>query len=262
MKQKAILRILAALATRAPSLAFRVSDFIASLVWPRFALERAETLFGLSRREARRVTAQARNTVLRNQILLQMLVSGDLESVRRLVVPNHSLEALRPPIILGTFHVGALMALGPALERVPGRVLVLRRRISGAAVPSRLTIELTEGDEQHRARVFYRALDWLRGGASVFMPLDPEEAVRIAVPFRGRSLLLARGPFAMSRIMQVPIVPIVARWRGSRIEIILGDPIAPTDDESAIAAAAAAWLEQYLLESPLDISERILSLTR
>jgi hypothetical protein len=151
--------------------------------------------------------------------------------------------------------------LGAALERVPGRVLVLRRRISGTTGPSRLTIELTDGDEQHRARVFYRALDWLREGGSVFMPLDPEEAVRIGAPFRGRSLLLARGPFAMSRIMQVPIVPIVARWRGSRIEIIAGDPIPPADDESVIAAGAAAWLERYLLESPLEISERILSLT-
>jgi len=261
MKQRAIIRILAALATWAPSLAFRISDFIASLVWPRFTFERAETLFGLSRRDARRVTVHTRNALLRNQILRQMLVSGDLESARHLVVPTQSLEALRPPIILGTFHLGALLALGAALERVPGRVLVLRRRVSGAAVPSRLTIELTEGDEQHRARVFYRALDWLRGGDSVFMPLDPEEAVRIAVPFRGRSLLLARGPFAMSRIMQVPIVPIIARWRGSRIEIIVGDPIAPADDEAAIAAEAAAWLERYLLESPLDISKRILALT-
>lgn len=261
MRQKAIVRILAALARKAPSLAFRLSDLIASLVWPRFALEGAESLFGLSKRTARRVTVHARNTILRNQIFWQMRVSGDLESGRRLVVPNHSLEALRRPVILGTFHVGALLALGAALERVPGRVLVLRRRISGAAVSQGLTIEPTEGDEQHRARVFYRALDWLRDGHCVFMPLDPEEAVRIAVPFRGRSLLLARGPFAMSRIMQVPIVPIVARWRGSRIEIVVGDPIPPSDDESEIAAGAAAWLERYLLESPLEISERILSLT-
>jgi hypothetical protein len=261
MGQKTIIRLLAALATWAPVLAFRVSDFITSLVWPRFSLDRAETLFGLTKRDARRVTVHTRNTVLRNQVVSQMLASGGLESVRHLVVPDHSLGTLRPPLILGTFHVGALIALGAALERVPGRVLVLRRRISGTTGPSRLTIELTDGDEQHRARVFYRALDWLREGGSVFMPLDPEEAVRIGAPFRGRSLLLARGPFAMSRIMQVPIVPIVARWRGSRIEIIAGDPIPPADDESVIAAGAAAWLERYLLESPLEISERILSLT-
>jgi hypothetical protein len=261
VRQKAIVRILAAFATWAPSLAFRLSDLVASLVWRRFSLEPAQALFGLSNREARRVIAHTRNTILRTQILRQMMRTSGLDPIRRLVVPDRRLAALHPPVILGTFHVGALIALGPALETVPGRVLVLRRTVSDATVPARLTIELTEGDEQHRARTFYRALDWLRRGDSVFMPLDPEEAVRIPSPFRGRSLLLARGPFAMSRIMQVPIVPIVARWRGSRIETIVGDPIPPADEESTMAAAAAAWLEQYLRESPLEISERILSLT-
>jgi hypothetical protein len=260
MRQNAIVRILAALATKAPSLAFRLSDFISSLVWPRFSLDRAETLFGLSKRDARRVTVHTRNAILRNEIVRQMMVSYGLDPIRRLVIPNRALESLHPPVILGTFHVGALIALGTALERVPGRVLVLRRSVAETLVPT-LTIELTDGDEQHRARVFYRALDWLRGGDTVFMPLDPEEAVRIASPFRGRSLQLARGPFAMSRIMQVPIVPIVARWRGSRIEVIVGDPIPPASDESTIAAATTAWLERYLLDSPLEISERILSLT-
>lgn len=261
MRQKAILRILAALATRMPWLAFHLSDLIASLVWRRFRLERFSDVFRLPAPDVQRVTGHARNSVLRNQIVQQMMATAGLDPVRRLVVPNALLASLRPPVILGTFHVGALVALGPALERVPGPVLVLRRTTPETLVPS-LTIELTEGDEQHRARVFYRALDWLRGGGSVFLPLDPEEAVRIASPFRGRSLLLARGPFAMSRIMQVPIVPIVARWRGAKIEIVVGDPLLPASDESAIAAATTAWLERYLLESPLEISERILTLTR
>ena len=262
MRQKTIVRILAAIATWSPALAFHLSDLVSSLVWRRFSLEPAQALFGLSNRDARRVTAHTRNTILRTLILRQMMRTSGLDPIRRLVVPEERLTALRPPVILGTFHVGALVALGPALESVPGQVLVLRRTMSDAAVPSSLTIELTEGDEQHRARTFYRALDWLRRGDSVFMPLDPEEAVRIPGPFCGRSLLLARGPFAMSRIMQVPIVPIVARWRGSRIEIIVGDPIPPAEDESTIAAAAAAWLERYLRESPLEISERVLALTK
>ena len=60
--------------------------------------------------------------------------------------------------------------------------------------------------------------------------------------------------------MRVPIIPIVARWRGTRIEFVIDDPLGP-GDESVVAAAAAAWLGRYLLEHPLEISRRVLDLT-
>jgi hypothetical protein len=63
-------------------------------------------------------------------------------------------------------------------------------------------------------------------------------------------------------------VPIVARWQGNEIEIILGPPLAagpaaastaaaahPGEiaDEAALAGAAATWLERYLLASPAEL---------
>jgi hypothetical protein len=258
-----ITRGLGRLATRAPALALRAADVLAALAWPRVSRERIESVFPhLSRRDVRRVSAHVRNAELRNEIVVEMMLAGGMDPVRALVDENEQLAALRPPVILGTFHTGALTAIGAALERVPGRVLILRRASPLGRVPSPLFIEETDGDEQRRALVFHRALDWLAGGDSVFMPLDPEQAaVRLAVPFHGRALNLARGPFAIARIARVPIVPIVARWRGTRAEIVVGDAIAPSDDESATATAAAAWLERYLRDSPREISARILALT-
>jgi hypothetical protein len=258
-----ITRGLGQLATRAPALAFRAADLIAAMAWPGVSRERIETVFPhLSRGDVKRVSAHARNAELRNELVMEMMLAGGMDPVRALVDENEQLAALRPPLILGTFHVGALTAIGAGLERVPGRVLVLRRSSPLGKVPSPLRIEETDGDEQRRALVFHRALDWLRGGDSVFMPLDPEQAaVRLAVPFEGRTLHLARGPFAVARIARVPIVPIVARWRGTRAEIVVGDAIAASSDESAMASSAAAWLERYLRESPLEISARILALT-
>lgn len=258
-----ITRGLGKLATRAPALAFRAADLIAAVAWPSVSRERIETVFPhLSRGDVRRVNAHLRNAELRNEVLIETMLAGGMDPMRALVDENTQLAALRPPLILGTFHVGALTAIGAALERIPGRVLVLRRASPLGRVPSRLWIEETDGDEQRRALVFHRALDWLRGGDSVFMPLDPEQAaVRLAVPFEGHTLNLARGPFAVARIARVPIVPIIARWRGTRAEIVVGNAIAASEDESAMATSAAAWLERYLRDSPLEISARILALT-
>ncbi len=253
---------LALLVTRSPRLGFAATDIVATLAWRRLSQERVRQFFPhLSEREVNRVLAHARNDELRNQIVMKtMLVSG-FEPVRKLVDENDQLRAIHAPVILGTFHLGAIAALGPALERVPGEVLVLRRTLSIRQKESRLKVESTDGDDQHRALVFHRALEWLGAGNIVFMPLDPEHAVRIEVPFHGHTLQLARGPFAMSRITHVPIVPIVARWRNARVEIVIGDAIAPSEDESVTATATAAWLERYLLDSPTEISARVLELT-
>lgn len=253
---------LALLASRSARLGFGATDVVAALAWRRMPADRIRELFPrLSHRDVKRVAAHARNDELRNLVVMQTMWTRGLDPVRKLVEENEQLRTLRAPMILGTFHVGAIAAIGPALERVPGNVLVLRRTLPGHEKESRLKIESTDGDDQHRALVFHRALEWLGAGNIVFMPLDPEHAVRIDAPFLGGRLHLARGPFAMSRIKQVPIVPILARWRQSRVEIVVGDPIAPSEDENAMVAATAVWLERYLLDNPNEISARILELT-
>ena len=175
--------------------------------------------------------------------------------------PPEALTDLRPPRILGTFHVGALHALGPALERLPGPVLALRQSQLYAPSPP-LEIAATEGDDQLRAAAFHRALDHLKRGGFVALTLDMPQGPGLRAPCLGRELTLARGPFALARITGAPLAPIVARWRGGGIEVELGDALAadssaaaagPLAWESALAAAAALWLERYLLASPSEI---------
>lgn len=259
---RALTRILAALVARSPRLAWRIADAVAPRIWQRLPAERLSRVFPeLSREVAREVRIAEQRVSMRNHLLIACIREQGMDHVRAMVDANERLAALRPPLILGTFHVGALPSLGAALERVQGDVLVLRSSPRVATdVARKLTVENTSGDEQRRALIFHNALEHLRAGGFVFMPLDPERSVRVPAPFRGLTLQLARGPFAMSRILQVPIVPIVARWRGARIEIIAGDPIAP-GEEKVVAMAAAAWLERYLLENPLEISRRVLDLT-
>lgn len=259
---RVLTRILAALASRMPRLAYGIADAIGTLVWQRLASERLSRVFPeLAPDAVRNVRAAEQRVAMRNHVLITSIRNAGMDTVRSMVDASERLAALRPPLILSTFHIGALPGLGPALERVKGDVLVLRSSppIATDLRPT-LTVEDTTGDEQRRAQVFHNALDHLRAGGFVFMPLDPEQSVRVPAPFRGLALHLARGPFAMSRIMQVPIVPIVGRWRGARVEIIVGDPLGP-GDESVVAAAAAAWLESYLIENPLEISRRVLDLT-
>ncbi len=152
---------------------------------------------------------------------------------------------IRPPLILGTFHVGAVDAWGRVIEQLPGDVFIFRR-------------EENDG-EQVRALAFHRALQQLRSGGFVFVALDPaKDAARVEVPFRRGTLSLARGAFVLSRVSGVPIVPFVARSRG---KAVLGEPLAP-GDERGQAAAAARWLERYLAERPDELTAHVRSLMR
>jgi lauroyl/myristoyl acyltransferase len=167
--------------------------------------------------------------------------------VMALVHENDALRQLRPPMIVSTFHIGPTQGLGVLSERLQGESLVLRG---------------SQGNDQQRAATFHRAIETLRANGFVVLALDPHDAPRIAVPFLGGTLQLARGPFAMARIARVPIVLIVPRWIGNEIELIVGEPLPVGEDEQALAAAAARWLEDYLRETPGELSGRILELMR
>jgi hypothetical protein len=78
-------------------------------------------------------------------------------------------ETLQPPMILATFHLGPIPALGSLLEQLPGDVLVLHR--SGQPRPA-LTMLGLGADSSQRAWVFRRAVETLRGGGFVFVVVD------------------------------------------------------------------------------------------
>jgi hypothetical protein len=218
--------------------------------WP--SPRQVQILFpALDRRASARVAWEIGGLEGRNRFLAARLLRSGLELLRPLVwVPLADLAALRPPLILGTFHVGAVHALGPALERLPGPVLALRQ---GPLYTPRPPLEVvsTEGDDQSRAAVFHRALGHLERGGFVALALDVAPGPYLRVPCLGRTLALARGAFALARITGAPIVPLVARWRGGGVEVALGEPLtADPADEQALAAAAGRWLESYLLKAP------------
>jgi hypothetical protein len=198
----------------------------------------------------------------RNRVLASCLRRTGPDPLRSLVRIPASLTALRPPLLLGTFHVGAVHALLPALERLPGPVLALRQGLLATPRPP-VEVVNTEGDDQRRAAVFQRALTHLGAGGFVVLALDVAPGPGLRVPCLNRTLELARGPFALARLARVPLVPLVARWRRGGVEIVTGEALAPSpgpspaprgrDGEGVLATAAAGWLERYLLEAPSEL---------
>ena len=174
------------------------------------------------------------------------------------LVTNPGLEALRPPLVLASFHVGPYEAIGAALSRLPGEVVALDRGQFGR-VPH-VTVLPRGENAAARSRAFSAALTALRSGGFVFVNVDAyepdkQEVSTIEVPLLGRTLPLARGAFALARIAQVPIVPIVPRWRGNAIEVEIGEPMRlDARGERAAAEVTAAWIERYLRERPGETS--------
>jgi hypothetical protein len=211
----------------------------------------------LDRRSAERVAWAVGGCEARNRLLIARLRRTGLERLRPLTRAPAELSELRPPLVLGFFHVGAVHALGAAIEKLPGPVLMLRQGSLYTPRPP-VVLETTEGDDQRRAAAFRRALVQLARGGFVVVALDIVPGPGFRVPCLGRTIELARGPFAMARLTGAPILPLVARWRRGGVEIEVGEALAgdpasgPGAWESALAASAGRWLERYLLESPAE----------
>jgi hypothetical protein len=238
---RTFVRALARNVDRAPGLVFRIADLMAPIVFPR---------------------QHDRKTWMRNFIVADHLRIAGYGRLRNSIAPpDPRVKNLSHPMILGTFHLGAISAIGTILQDLPADVLVLRATPKYTTPAPNVTVAVTRGTEQDRARVFHTAIQYLRAGNFIFVPLDPEESSRIDAPFRGRTLQLARGPFALARITRTPILPLVARWNGTRMELEIGEMIAASDDEAQLAAAAAKWLERYLERYPDEESSRVRELT-
>lgn len=265
-----IARVLTVVANRWPRLALRMGDCLGGILRQGVRREDVGTLLPHVPENARaRIVRRSRAEAMRSLLLVETVRHYGLGSVRKLVPPNAAMASLRPPLIVGVFHIGPVIALTTAIEQLRGNVFVLRRStLPLERVPS-ITIETAVGDEQRRALAFHRALERLKAGEFVIMALDPEHAFRLPVPCLGRTLQLARGPFALARIAGVPVVPVIPRWRGTEVELVVGEPFAAStedgtadDFELSLAESAGRWLERYLLEHPEELSTRIVELLK
>jgi len=182
----------------------------------------------------------------RNRVLVRGILRHGIDPVRPFVSAAEPLATMGGPQILATFHVGALHAIGPALERLRPPVLAFR---SGAlfSPAASLRVQSTEGNEQMRAAALHGALLHLRQGGIVVMALDVVPDRGIETRCLGHTLRMAPGAFALARWTGASVIPIAARWTSSGIRVRSGQSV-------STPAEAAAWLEDYLLESPSEIT--------
>jgi hypothetical protein len=180
-------------------------------------------------------------------------------------LPNPALNRLPARVVVASFHIGPFQALGGFLDALPGpRVALAREQYE---LRPDMTLLHAGDDEWQRAHAFGRALRELRSGRSVIvtvdgLPVGDHPMPTIEVPMLGRSMPFARGAFALARLGRAPIVPMASRWRGTAMEVTVGEPIAPDRGEGAAAAAVAAWLERYLVERPGEVSVFLLERLR
>jgi lauroyl/myristoyl acyltransferase len=265
----ALIRALRLFASRRPRLAFSLAGGLAWLSRPLGRGIGEERLAGvfpeLSPDELRAARRRTWSTFLRGEALDAALARPNRRPVNPELVPQSALDELRAPLIIASFHIGPFAALGAALERLPGDVLAVHRG-GFAPRPGVTHVHIGPG-EWERARVFHRAVTTLRGGGFLFTAVDGHAvdgyyASTVDAPMFGGTVSFARGAFALARITGTPIVLLAARWRGSRVEVAVSDPIAPEGGEEAMATGAARWLESYLREFPGEMSLRMLEILR
>lgn len=244
-------RLLARVASSYPRVAYPLADWLGALRnrvtrrWP--AAAEVNALFPhLDAMDSARVASRVSSLHERNRVLVQCIATRGIDPLRTLVSASESFQSVRGPRILATFHVGAVHAFGPALERLQSPVLAFR---DGPIFTPRgaLEIQTTKGDEQLRAAALHRALQHLRDGGIVFLAFDDARGDGVEAQCLGRRLRIAGGAFALARWTSAPIQIAAARWIGHRVAIDLGQPLTTPSE-------AAGWLERYLLETPSEVT--------
>jgi hypothetical protein len=259
-------RLLAARWPRASYLAARLLAWLGQPLGRGVPAERLAELFpDLPPAAVRAARRRTWSTYVRGEALNAAVAVPERRPFYPRSRPHPAVDRLRPPLIIGAFHVGPYAALGVALRTLPGEVLVVHH---GPAASRQDVSLLRVGDsEWERARGFHRSVTTLRSGGFVVTALDGYggqygyAGSTVEAPMFGGTATLARGPFALARITDTPIVLLVGRWRGNSVEVTCGEPLVP-GDETTMAAAAAAWLEAYLREFPGEVSARTLEILR
>ena len=212
-----------------------------------------EVLPELPPSELRRARRRLRSSEWRTRALSVVMNTATGEPA----LPPFELEGTLPdqdrPAVYVSLHIGAMPTLAAFLRDLPREVAALHRMDWG--LPSKVTGVYVARNEAARVAGFHRALATLRGGGHVFIPIEGDT---VRVPLLGRSLLVARGPFALARLSGAPIVPLLARWSGGRARIHAGHPIAAGRDEQAMALKLACELDRYLRAHPGEIDDWLL----
>lgn len=196
----------------------------------------------------------------RNQVAIAVARSRGPDALWGLLTPGAARTCAevrhRESRLFVTWHVGAMFGVGMALRGAGLRLLVIR--------------DLPLQTIEQRAAALKGAIDELRAGTAVLaVPDGPGGTHAGSVTCLGRDIVLRRGAFMLARVTGVPVTPIVASWGpDGEIGIDVG-PALPVPSgpgaraiESAHAAAAARWLEDYLTRAPGQIWLSTLSLLR
>src|SRR5690349_13927557 len=107
--------------------------------WP--SPEQVRSLFPhLERAAAARIAWRIGGPEARNRVMVAAVQRAGEDPLRSLIRCPPAFLELRPPVILGMFHVGAIHVLGAALERLPSAVIALRE--GGPLSPPRPPLEM------------------------------------------------------------------------------------------------------------------------
>lgn len=214
--------------------------------WP--AANEMAALFATAPGDSRRLAGAVAAAEARTRLVVRRSGGRSLAPFRSRVDWRDpgAAAALRPPLVLATAHVGALNLLAAGFDRLALRRTVLRWSPVHAPAAGEEAVTTT-GGLVSRTEALRRGLEALRGGGFVVTALDGEHGARERVVLFGRPFDLGVGAFALARLAGVPLVPVVALWRGTRVECELGPPLAS-------APEAAHWLEALLWRDPAQIS--------
>lgn len=229
------------------------------------SIEDVADAYGLDKAEATRIARESSARHQQTRLLMTLLRRHGIASLARSFdFDPSSLAALArasadAPLIFLTCHAGPVFALGCAFSRLGIRPLAIRRTNGWYPATPGIDLAPSDGPGESRAAAFASGLSRLRDGGLVLMAADARGfSTTHAVPFFGRGVAPARGPFALARMTGAPIVPIVARdtSQGS-VTLLLGEPLQVqgrgTGAESALAAAAMAWFESYISRHPEEL---------
>jgi lauroyl/myristoyl acyltransferase len=172
----------------------------------------------------------------------------------------HALAAQQAPALLLTWHTGPYRAVGAALHIHGFELLVMERR----AIPPSATVPLDRvsagGDVWRSAAALKAAVDRLRGGGFVLLAGDGRQGIGgVEAEVLGRRLFFRQGLATLVRLSGAPVLPIVASWRGSSIDVTVHPPLevpagSPADQlAERVVGASARWLDSYLRAFPEEI---------